>query len=155
MGMPIILLVVTNISTWYNIFMKISSETELIELGRQVAGKLKGGEVIELVGDVGAGKTTFTKGLALGLGIKENVSSPSFVIMKSYPADNGLVLNHYDFYRLEDGGIMKSEIAENINNPKSITVIEWAENVIGVLPKKRQIIEIKYSPDSDSREVIL
>ena len=134
--------------------MKISSEKELIELGRQFGTKLKGGEVIELVGDVGVGKTTFTKGIALGLGITEIINSPSFMIMKNYSSPNGLILNHYDFYRLDDAGIMKSQIAESIGDSKAVTVVEWAGGVAGVLPENRQIIEIKYSPNSEDREII-
>ena len=124
-------------------------------MGRQFGSELRGGEVIELIGDVGAGKTTFTSGLALGLGISETINSPSFVIMKSYQSPDGLTLNHYDFYRLDDAGIMKSEITESLNNPKTITVVEWAEAVAGVLPESRQVIEIKYLPDDEGREVLL
>jgi len=135
--------------------MKISSADELIELGRQFGSKLRGGEVIELIGDIGVGKTTFAQGLALGLGISGTVNSPSFTIMKSYQTPNGLTLNHYDFYRLDDAGIMKSEITESINNDKAITVVEWAKDVAGVLPTNRKIIEIKYLTDSEGREVLL
>ena len=135
--------------------MKISNAEELIELGRRFGSELQGGEVIELIGDVGVGKTTFTSGLALGLGINETINSPSFVIMKSYQSPNDLILNHYDFYRLDDAGIMKSEIVESLNNPKTITVVEWAKDVAGVLPDRRQAIEIKYLPDGDGREVLL
>ena len=127
----------------------------MIKLGRQFGTKLKGGEVIELLGDVGVGKTTFTKGLALGLGIKETINSPSFTVMKSYLARDELTLNHYDFYRLDDAGIMKSEIAESLNNPRVITVVEWAKDVAGVLPENRQIIEIKYLSDGEGRETIM
>jgi len=135
--------------------MIISSESELIELGRKFGASLKGGEVIELVGDVGVGKTTFTKGLAQGLGITNTINSPSFMIMKSYLSPGGITLNHYDFYRLDDAGIMKSQIAESIGDSKAITVVEWAKGVTGILPKNRQIIEIKYLPNSEGREVTM
>lgn len=135
--------------------MIVKDANELVELGRQFGVGLIGGEVIELVGDVGAGKTTFTKGLAQGLGIDGDISSPSFTIMKSYPARDELILNHYDFYRLNDAGIMKSEIADSLSEPKTVTVIEWAEGVAGVLPDDRRVVEIKYLPDSDGRMVTL
>ena len=135
--------------------MIIKSVEELIKLGRENGTNLYGREVIELIGDVGSGKTTFVKGLAQGLGITAEVNSPSFTIMKSYPARDGLTLNHYDFYRLDDAGIMRAEIAESLNNPKTITVVEWGAGVSGVLPKNHQVIEIKYLPDSEGREIIL
>jgi tRNA threonylcarbamoyladenosine biosynthesis protein TsaE len=124
------------------------------ELAWEFGRKLKGGEVVELRGDVGAGKTTFAQGLASGLGVTGSVESPSFTIMKSYLGRDDLILNHYDFYRLEDPGIMKNEIAESLADDKNITVVEWANSVAGVLPPERMIVEIKYVPGSvDAREV--
>ncbi|MDR2523980.1 MAG: tRNA (adenosine(37)-N6)-threonylcarbamoyltransferase complex ATPase subunit type 1 TsaE [Candidatus Nomurabacteria bacterium] len=135
--------------------MKLKNADELNELGRELGTALSGGEVIELVGDVGAGKTTFTQGLARGLGIDEPVSSPSFTISRSYSARDGLHLNHYDFYRLSDAGIMRDEIAESLTDPQNITVVEWGASVADVLPNDRRVIEIKYLPDGEGREVIL
>ena len=107
--------------------------------------------VIELIGDVGAGKTTLVRGLAKGLGIKENITSPSFTISKSY-AGKSKNLVHYDFYRLNDPGIMTEDLAENIKNPNNIVVIEWSDTVKNLLPENRMIINIKYN-DDDTREV--
>ena len=80
--------------------MKINSEQEMLAFGKSFATKAS---IIELIGDVGAGKTTFVRGLADGLGIKESVTSPSFTISKSYaiPSRKGRLI-HYDFYRLPD-----------------------------------------------------
>jgi tRNA threonylcarbamoyladenosine biosynthesis protein TsaE len=126
---------------------EVSSEAELIALGQKVGAELNGGEVLELVGDLGAGKTTFVKGIAQGLGVKSTVNSPSFTIMKEYRGRNGLVLKHYDFYRLDGSGIMKDEIAESAGDSKTVVVVEWAKEVAGILPKNRRVIEIKYSED--------
>jgi tRNA threonylcarbamoyladenosine biosynthesis protein TsaE len=120
----------------------------MIELGRKIGLKLRGGEVLELIGDVGAGKTTFVKGLALGLGIEDDVQSPSFTISRVYDGRDGLTLNHYDFYRLADAGIMKMEIAESIAMPKNITVVEWGESVRDVLPIEKITVKIDYLPES-------
>jgi tRNA threonylcarbamoyladenosine biosynthesis protein TsaE len=134
--------------------MKIESAEKMLELGREYGRNLKGGEVIELVGDVGAGKTTFVQGLAAGLGVKAAVNSPSFTVMKSYVGRDGLTLNHYDFYRLEDAGIIQAELADGLADPQNITVVEWAKAVDKVLPDKRRIIRINYLPDlADGREV--
>ena len=125
---------------WYNSFVKnfereINSTEEMIEFGKEISSNLEGGSVLELIGDVGAGKTTFTKGLALGLGVLETVQSPTFTISRVYEGDN-LTLSHYDFYRLNDYGIMKMELAENLSDPQNITVVEWAGELADILPKK-------------------
>lgn len=122
-------------------------EKELIELGREFGEQLSGGEIIELAGDLGSGKTTFVKGLALGLGITKTINSPSFTIMKEYAARGGITLKHYDFYRLDDAGLMKNEIEESVRDSKTVVVVEWAKEVAGILPKNRMIIEIEYLKD--------
>ena len=108
--------------------------------------------VIELIGDVGAGKTTFVRGLAEGLGIKEPITSHSFTISKSYTFDKNKTLIHYDFYRLNDPGIMTEDLSENLKNPNNIIVIEWSDSIKDILPKNHTIINIKYN-DDNSREV--
>ena len=118
-----------------NFEREINSTEEMIEFGKEIGSNLEGGSVLELVGDVGAGKTTFTKGLALGLGVLETVQSPTFTISRVYEGDN-LTLSHYDFYRLNDYGIMKMELAENLSNPQNITVVEWAGELADILPEK-------------------
>ncbi len=118
-----------------NFEREVNSTEEMIEFGREIGSNLEGGSVLELIGDVGAGKTTFTKGLALGLGVLETVQSPTFTISRVYEGDN-LTLSHYDFYRLNDYGIMKMELAENLSDPQNITVVEWAGELADILPKK-------------------
>lgn len=124
------------------------------DLGARIGAQLKGGEVFELVGDVGAGKTTFVKGLARGLEITDEVQSPSFTISRLYDGRDDLQLVHYDFYRLSDPGIMASEVSEMVNDPKTITVIEWADIVEGVLPQGHFTIRIT-APTEASRTVDL
>lgn len=128
----------------------IKSDLEMRALGQEIARSLKGG-VIELIGDVGAGKTTFTKGLAAGLGVAETVSSPSFTISRVYEGEN-FNLSHYDFYRLNDAGILSLEIADALENPHNITVVEWAESVAEILPENRLKIEISKT-EEDFRKV--
>ncbi len=118
-----------------NFEREINSTEEMIEFGKEIGSNLEGGSVLELIGDVGAGKTTFTKGLALGLGVLETVQSPTFTISRIYEGDN-LTLSHYDFYRLNDYGIMKMELAENLSDPQNITVVEWAGELADILPEK-------------------
>lgn len=112
------------------------------DFGARLGAKLSGGEVIELVGDIGAGKTTFTKGLARGLGVSDDVQSPTFTISRIYETPSGIRLAHYDFYRLQDAGVMQMELAESVCDPQTITVIEWAKIVENVLPATALTIEI-------------
>ena len=127
--------------------MKISSEQEMLDFGQNFAKKVKFPMVIELIGDVGAGKTTFVRGLAKGLGIKEPVTSPSFTISKYYAMPSGKRLIHYDFYRLKDPGLMVDDLNESINDKNTITIIEWSDTVSDLLPKDRTIIKIEYVDD--------
>jgi tRNA threonylcarbamoyladenosine biosynthesis protein TsaE len=133
---------------------RINSDAAMRHFGEKIGKHLHGGEVIELVGDVGAGKTTFVKGLALGLDIDDTVQSPTFTISRVYEARDGLELAHYDFYRLSEPGIMAMEIAESLAEPCSIVVIEWAGIVENVLPARRLTIEIESLSDTE-RQLIL
>jgi tRNA threonylcarbamoyladenosine biosynthesis protein TsaE len=135
--------------------MIIYSEQEMLDFGKKFAKQVNTPTVIELIGDVGAGKTTFVRGLATGLDITEPITSPSFTISKSYalPNNKGRLV-HYDFYRLSDPGLMSNDLADNLANPHNIIVIEWGESVENILPENRTQIKIKYNNDN-SREVIL
>ena len=134
--------------------MNIKSEQEMIECGQKLASRLVNGGVLELIGDVGVGKTTLTRGIAKGLGVKEPVTSPSFTISKSYACGDGRTLTHYDFYRLGDPGIMMEDLSEKIKDPAQVIVIEWGESVAGVLPDERQKVSIVYNNDG-TRKVIV
>ena len=132
--------------------MLIHSETEMLEYGKQLGESLVAPSVLELLGDVGAGKTTLVRGIAKGLGIKEDVTSPSFTISKEYQGKKYRLV-HYDFYRLGDPGIMSEDLAEAIADQNTITIIEWGNTVQDILPESRKIIEIKYI-DENTRELI-
>lgn len=123
--------------------LEIHSETDMNALGKKLGALLTGGEIIELIGDVGAGKTTLTKGIAAGLAIDEDIQSPSFTISRVYSGRDDLTLAHYDFYRLHDAGIMAEELHETIRDPQIITVIEWADIVTGMLPDDRLTIYLQ------------
>jgi len=121
---------------------KIETHTELETntLAKRLALLLKAGDVITLEGDLGAGKTTFTKGLAQGLGIKRTVSSPTFTIVKEYSGE--LPLYHMDVYRLENSD---EDIGfDEYFHGNGITVIEWAQFIEDYLPKNLLNINITY-----------
>jgi tRNA threonylcarbamoyladenosine biosynthesis protein TsaE len=119
----------------------MSSETTE-DLAAALAQNLIGGEVIELVSDLGGGKTTFVRGLARGLGSSNKVTSPTFKISNVYTSPT-LSIYHFDFYRLPEAGLIAHELAEVIEDPKAVTVIEWGDIVETVLPAERLTIELK------------
>ncbi len=131
-----------------NIFTTKSSE-QTIKLGTMIGKRLAGGEVIELISDLGGGKTTFVRGLAEGFGSKEPVASPSFAISFVYSVEGGRELHHYDFYRLDEPGIMKDELLETLADDKSVVVIEWGDIVRDFLPKDSIKVSIKKNTENE------
>ncbi|MHB1865241.1 MAG: tRNA (adenosine(37)-N6)-threonylcarbamoyltransferase complex ATPase subunit type 1 TsaE [Candidatus Saccharimonadales bacterium] len=121
---------------------------ETINIGQSVGENLKGGEVIELISDLGSGKTTFIKGLVKGAGSQELVSSPSFTICNEYIAKS-FTIYHFDFYRLKDPGIIKRELAEVVGNMESVVVIEWPDAVENILPSPRLVINIQLTENGE------
>lgn len=119
-----------------------SSSEETISLGKEIGSRLRGGEVIELVSDLGGGKTTFVRGLAQGFGSPDAVSSPSFTISYVYGRPDGKRIFHFDFYRLHDAGVVGSELEEVEGADDSVVIVEWGEIVHQVLPEERVKITI-------------
>ncbi len=123
---------------------------ETFKYGQKFAQKLKSGEVVGLIGDLGAGKTVFVKGLAEGLGIKESITSPTFVVLKEYnilrpnlhlqgEGDKVKKLVHVDAYRAETIDDIKSVgIEDFLCRDDVVLVIEWAEKIKDVLPKNTE-----------------
>ena len=130
----------------------VDSEDSMKNFGAKLGQLLGGGEVLELVGDIGAGKTTFTKGLARGLGVTDTVQSPTFTISRVYEARNNLEMRHYDFYRLDEAGIMADELADASSEDSTVTVIEWAGIVDSILPDDR--VRIVFEPTGENSRQI-
>ncbi|HEY1835303.1 MAG TPA: tRNA (adenosine(37)-N6)-threonylcarbamoyltransferase complex ATPase subunit type 1 TsaE [Candidatus Saccharimonadales bacterium] len=116
-------------------------------LAEKIGKRLKGGEVIELVSDLGGGKTAFVRGLARGLGSRDHVASPTFTISREYQAGE-LTLYHFDFYRLSEPGIMSAELAEILDDPKAVVAVEWSDIVQHVLPEKR--LSVKFALNGET-----
>jgi tRNA threonylcarbamoyladenosine biosynthesis protein TsaE len=121
---------------------------ETVALGQKIGQQLQGGEVIELISDLGGGKTQLVRGLAAGMGSTDQVQSPTFTISRIYKS-KALELHHFDFYRLGDPGIVGLELAEVMQDPRAIVAIEWADTVKDILPKKRLQIVITTSSDTN------
>lgn len=127
------------------------SEDETMELAQNIESEKFPNMVICLIGDLGSGKTVFTKAFALALGINENITSPTFNIIKEY--DNAeMKLFHMDVYRLCD---TKQDIGiEEYFTKRGVCIIEWADLIEDILPKNRLDIKIKMV-DEDTRQFII
>ena len=112
---------------------KSKSFLKTVEFGKKFGKSLAGGEVILLSGELGSGKTSLTKGIAMGLDIEESVTSPSFAIMNIYQGK--LCLYHFDFYRIEDESEMEDLLEGYIYSKEGVTVIEWGEKIIDRLSR--------------------
>lgn len=130
----------------------LSTDSAVTEqLGERIGARLRGGEVLELVSDLGGGKTTFTRGLARGAGSTDTVGSPTFTISREYAAPKFTIV-HYDFYRLGEAGIVADELAEDMGDVRNVTVVEWGEIVHDVLPPERITITLTQTPEGN-REI--
>ncbi|MCD6471107.1 tRNA (adenosine(37)-N6)-threonylcarbamoyltransferase complex ATPase subunit type 1 TsaE [bacterium] len=141
------------------------SKKQTFNLGKKLAKELKGGKVIALSGELGTGKTVFTKGLANGLGIKKHITSPSFVLMKVYtvspPPEGGLgggkegeieYFVHIDAYRVKNAQeLIDIGILDYFNRPDCVCAIEWADKIKKILPKKRIDILFKHGKMENER----
>jgi tRNA threonylcarbamoyladenosine biosynthesis protein TsaE len=128
------------------------SVEETMELGAKLAGRLKKGDLVALIGDLGSGKTVFTKGIAKGLGVKKvsYVNSPTFVIIKEYAGR--LPLYHFDLYRLDRSSVIDAENFEEYFYGDGVTVVEWADKIRKILPERR--IEVRMAVAGEGRRKI-
>ncbi len=120
-------------------------------LGNKFASILKLGDVVEFVGDLGGGKTTFIKGIAQGLGIVQTVTSPTYNIQRSYKIPRDGTLEHYDLYRLGEDEILLQEMEEIIAAKDAIIVVEWADHFAEHLIEDRYVVRARFI-DEDTRE---
>ena len=128
--------------------MKTSSREETIAFAKNYAKSLQSGDILLLSGDLGAGKTTFVQGLASGLGIAEEITSPTYAYMNNYNDK----LYHFDCYRIQNA--MESEVLglTDYFDLDGICVIEWAENILDILPAECKKIILK-KIDENTREI--
>jgi tRNA threonylcarbamoyladenosine biosynthesis protein TsaE len=135
----------------FNLKIISTSSTYTQKIGEQIGRLLKGKETIILSSDLGGGKTVFTKGLTKGAGSVDLVSSPTFTISKIYKCPN-FDIHHFDFYRLDDPGIISLELVEVMSDEKSVAVIEWADIVRKILPSK--YLQVVFDQLGDDKRLI-
>lgn len=123
--------------------MKIITKTpqETIAVAEKLGSLLKAGDMIAYKGGLGAGKTTFTRGLAVGLGLGDNVTSPTFALVNEYRGEK-LSLYHFDMYRIESEGDLESTGFYDYPFEENVAAIEWSENIQEFLPKHTIYITI-------------
>lgn len=134
-----------------NLNIRTHSPHETQSLAASLSSHLKAGDVISLTGDLGAGKTCFTQGLAKSLGIKERITSPTFNLIKEYK--NTISLYHFDVYRLKSPDELYDLGFEEYFYGDGITIIEWGDKIEPFLPSAFLRIEFKRSLDENVREI--
>ena len=127
-----------------------NNENETIHEGKKLGQKLKPGSVVALYGELGAGKTAFTRGLAAGLGIGMSVSSPTFTIVNEYPGE--IPLFHFDMYRLEDESELYDIGWDDYHDRGGVCVVEWSEKVPGAFSVDTIVVTIE-NLGNDSRRI--
>lgn len=137
-----------------------SNENDTQQLAGKIAAVLQSGEIIALHGNLGAGKTVFSRGFARGLGITEPVTSPTFTIAQEYPCQhqNCTLLYHLDMYRIDDSdSAIAFGIDEYLYNPNAIALIEWPERIPDLLDDPQRIfhIFIEYGDEEEQRKITL
>ncbi len=130
-----------------------NSPEETIRTARTLGSLLKAGDIIAYRGGLGAGKTTFTRGLAIGLGLDDNVTSPTFALVNEY-CGNTLNIYHFDMYRIECESDLESSGFYDYDFENNIAVIEWSENISDFLPENTVYITINALSDF-KREIII
>ena len=115
--------------------IETESAEETFELAKAMGEKCGAGTVIALVGDLGTGKTVFSKGFASGLGIRQNVNSPTYTIVQQYN-DGRLPMFHFDVYRTGDVSEMDETGFDDCINGEGVTIVEWADMIEDIMPEE-------------------
>lgn len=136
--------------------IETNSPEETFALGRQIGEQAEPGEVYTLIGDLGVGKTVFTQGLAVGLGIQDAVNSPTFTIVQVYE-DGRIPFYHFDVYRIGDVEEMDEVGYEDYVYGEGVSLIEWADLIEEILPEHYCRITIEKNPEKgfDYRKITI
>lgn len=133
--------------------IKTSSPEETIAAAEKLGGLLKAGDMIAYKGGLGAGKTTFTRGLAIGMGLGDNVTSPTFALVNEYRGE-GMTLYHFDMYRINSEEDLESTGFYDYDFENNVAAVEWSENIADFLPKSTIYITIERLSELE-REIII
>ena len=134
-----------------------NSFEETKAIGKTLARELAGGTVLCLVGELGGGKTTFTQGILEELGAEKPFTSPTFVVMKEYRLNGGgrekaiQKVCHFDVYRVEASDILQLSWKELISDRRNLVIVEWAERIKEILPKKTVLVNFEWVDENQRR----
>lgn len=131
--------------------LKAKSMQDTYEIATQVAQSVTAGDLILLIGDLGAGKTAFAKGFGKAIGVEEPITSPTFTLAREYRGE--LDLHHLDVYRLEQIEEVRDLALPELFEGNSVTLIEWGDQIISALPKSHLEVSLEYG-DIDSERII-
>jgi tRNA threonylcarbamoyladenosine biosynthesis protein TsaE len=130
--------------------LDVATSQAMRQLGVRLATALRAGDLVVLVGSLGAGKTTLTQGIGAGLGVRGDVTSPTFVIARVHPAlADGPALVHVDAYRIA-GALEIDDLDLDASVDESVTIVEWGKGLVEGLALDRLDVEITWAPDADS-----
>jgi len=124
------------------------SPEETVLYAEKIGSLLRGGDIIAYRGGMGAGKTTFTRGLAAGMGLDDEVISPTFSLVNEYRG-NGITLYHFDMYRIENEDELETTGFYDYPPENSVFAVEWSENIASALPESAIIIELGYINENE------
>ena len=130
-----------------------TSREETIQLGQKIGSKLKKGDILAMQGTLAAGKTTITKGIALALGVKEDITSPTFCLISEY--EGNMPLYHMDVYRLDGTEDFINLGVDDMLDGNGVCIIEWSEKIMDELPKSTIIIRLEPVGNSDERNITI
>lgn len=134
--------------------MYTHSDTETEQLGRSLAAQLRPGDVLLLYGELGAGKTVFSRGVARGLGIEGPIASPTFTLLALHEGGR-IPLHHFDLYRLEDADAFEDAGLAEYVHPAAVSLIEWPERAMAALPAAHLAIHIAYGDAEGERKIAI
>lgn len=132
---------------------KTNSAAETIALGEKIGGLLKGGDLIAYSGDLGAGKTTITRGVSIGMGLGDEVISPTFALVNEYRGAD-LSLIHFDMYRINSSADLETTGFFDYMEEDAVLAVEWSENIAEEIPENAIRIDIQ-RVDDDTRIITI
>ena len=137
-----------DLNTEKTVYSRSEEETE--KIASEIAAALSPGDTVLLRGNLGAGKTVFSRGFARGLGCEDTLSSPTYTIVQEYQLPSGARLYHMDLYRIADAAsALGFGVDEFIDDPKAYKLIEWPERIESLLPEKCLTVEITHEGDEE------
>ena len=129
------------------------SAAETVALGRCIGERLRGGDCIAFVGGLGAGKTTMTRGIAVGMGLEDDVTSPTFALVNEYRGER-ISLCHFDMYRITSTDDLETTGFFDYMDEDTVLAVEWSENIKDVLPPDTVYIHIERA-DEETRKITI